>query len=185
MEKDPLLQRLINGDEIAFEVLYYRYRGKVGNFIRKFLPSHIDLEETVHEIFLRIWINKEKIDANRPFEPYLFKIARNLIVDELRKNIDRLIYICDKPTTCEPATNNNAESKIEEKELQDWLNTALKQLPEKRRKIFLMSRVEDLSYKEIASKLGITENTVDTQIRRTLSFLREEIKKLNFFITLL
>lgn len=162
---------------MAFEILFYRYRGKLSNFIEKSLPQHVDLEETVHEIFLRIWINKEKLDANRPFGPYLFKIARNIIVDELRKNIERLVYLQDGSFTSDLSINDT-DLKIEEKELNNWFSSILDKLPPKRRKIFVMSRFEDLTYKEIAYKLNISENTVDTQIRRSLQFFRDEIKKI-------
>ncbi len=177
IDETDLIKRLSIGDEMAFEILFYRYRGKLSNFIEKSLPQHVDLEETVHEIFLRIWINKEKLDANRPFGPYLFKIARNIIVDELRKNIERLVYLQDGSFTSDLSINDT-DLKIEEKELNNWFSSILDKLPPKRRKIFVMSRFEDLTYKEIAYKLNISENTVDTQIRRSLQFFRDEIKKI-------
>jgi len=174
IEEKRLIHRLINGDEPAFEVLFYRYRGKVSNFIKKSIPATTDLEETVHEVFLRIWIRRENLDINRPFEPYLFKVARNLIVDELRKNIENKIYLEDGSFKADLSTVG-ANANTEERELQDWFNMLLRKLPPKRREIFEMSRFEDLSYREIASKLNVSENTVDTQIRRTLSFFRQQM----------
>ena len=168
---------------MAFEILYYRYRGKVSNFIKKSLPTRVDLEETVHEIFLRVWMNKEKMDVNRPFEPYLFKIARNLVIDELRKSVENKVYLQDGAFKADMSIQD-ADSNLEEKELQTWFKSLLDQLPPKRREIFLMNRFEDLSYREIASKLNISENTVDTQIRRTLDFFRIEFKKLKSFLFL-
>lgn len=131
----------------------------------------------MHEIFLRIWVNKETIDKSRPFAPFLFKVARNMLIDEIRKNIDHTIYLNDQVFGADTGVNNT-ELKIEEKELQNWLQTTLNQLPEKRKNIFILNRFEGLSYKDIGKKLNISENTVDTQIRRTLQFLREEIKKI-------
>lgn len=162
---------------MAFEILFYRYRGKVGNFIKRSLPPQVDLEETVHEIFLRLWTNRERLDADRPFAPYLFRIARNMVVDELRKNIEHSVYL-NEGTFYTDFGTNSTEQKIEEAELQNWFKALLNKLPEKRREIFELNRLEGLSYKEIASKLNISENTVDTQIRRTLKLFREEIKKL-------
>ena len=162
---------------MAFEILFYRYRGKVGNFIKRSLPPQVDLEETVHEIFLRLWTNRERLDADRPFAPYLFRIARNMVVDELRKNIEHSVYLNEGTFYADFGTNST-EQKIEEAELQNWFKALLNKLPEKRREIFELNRLEGLSYKEIASKLNISENTVDTQIRRTLKLFREEIKKL-------
>lgn len=168
------------GDEMAFEILFYRYRGKVGNFIKRSIPPQIDLEETVHEIFLRIWINKEKLDGNLPFGPYLFRVARNIVIDELRKNIQHSIYLHDGSFPSDFSINDT-DFKIEERELQSWFKTMLNKLPEKRRNIFILNRFEELSYRDIAAKLNISENTVDTQIRRTLRYFREEIRKLRMF----
>ncbi|MDP3441330.1 MAG: sigma-70 family RNA polymerase sigma factor [Ignavibacteria bacterium] len=169
---------------MAFELLFYRYRGKVGNFIKRSIPPRIDLEETVHEIFLRIWLNKEKLNAELPFGPYLFRIARNIVIDELRKNIEHSIYIHDGSFPSDFSINDT-DLKIEEKELQSWFKTILDKLPEKRRNIFMMNRFEDLSYRDIALKLNISENTVDTQIRRSLQYFRDEIKKLRIFMLLI
>lgn len=184
IDEKKLIQRLSEGDEMAFEILFYRYRGKVGNFIKRSIPPQIDLEETVHEIFLRIWINKEKLDSDRPFAPYLFRVARNIVVDELRKNIKQSIYLQDGSFHTD-FCGNDTDYKIEERELQSWFKIMLEKLPEKRRNIFIMNRFEDLSYRDIASKLNISENTVDTQIRRALQYFREEIKKLRMFMFLI
>ncbi|MDP4184474.1 MAG: RNA polymerase sigma-70 factor [Bacteroidota bacterium] len=183
IDEKKLIQRLSQGDEMAFEILFYRYRGKVGNFIKRSVPPQIDLEETVHEVFLRVWTNKEKLDEDRPLGPYLFHIARNIVIDELRKNLKHSIYLQDDSFLSDFCINDTS-LKLEEKELQNWFDSALDKLPEKRRDIFVMNRFENLSYKEIASKLNISENTVDTQIRRALQYFRNEIKKIKMFLFL-
>lgn len=183
-DEQKLIQRLVQGDEMAFELLFYRYRGKVGHFIKRSVPPHIDPEETVHEVFLRIWINREKLDARRPFGPYLFRVARNLIIDLLRKNVEQTVYIQDDSLLTDLGVNDT-EFKLEEKELQTWFRSMMNKLPEKRRSIFEMNRFEGLTYPEIAQKLGISENTVDTQIRRTLQYFREAIRKMKMFLMLI
>lgn len=165
---------------MAFEILFYRYRGKVGNFIKKSAPNGTDWEELVTEVFLRIWTNKHKLDPDKPFEAYLFRVVRNLVVDELRKKIDHFVYLQEELLTVDTAANSTY-SKIEERELQSWLEKILQQVPLQRRQVFIMSRFDGLSYREIAQKLNISENTVDTQIRRTLKLFRAELKKLNTF----
>lgn len=180
-DEKKLIQKLATGDEMAFEILFYRYRGKVGNFIKQSVPPQVNLEETVHEVFLRIWINREKLDADRLFAPYLFRVARNIVVDKLRKNIEHSVYLHDGSFYSDFSINN-VEHIIEENELQSWFKSLLNKLPRKRREIFEMNRFEDLSYREIAVKLNISENTVDTQIRRALNYFRNEIKKMRMFM---
>ena len=183
-DEQKLIQRLVDGDEMAFELLFYRYRGKVADFVRRSVPPQVDREDAVLEIFLRVWLSREKIDVQRPFAPWLFAVARNLVIDLLRKNVEHIIYLKDESFLAD-INFNEAEFRIEEKELQSWFQSILAQLPEKRRNIFMMSRFEGLTYPEIATKLNITENTVDTQIRRSLDFLRKEIKKIKIFFLLL
>jgi RNA polymerase sigma-70 factor (ECF subfamily) len=183
VEEKELISRLVEGDEMAFEILFYRYRGKVGHFIKRSLPAQFDVEGFVNEIFLRIWINKEKIDPNRPVGPYIFRVARNLVIDELRKKVEQLTYLQDETFYADLGINDT-DLNLEEKELQNWFNAVLDKIPEKRKDIFVMSRLEDMTYKEIAQKLDISENTVDTQIRRTLLFLKNEIKRLGVFFFL-
>jgi RNA polymerase sigma-70 factor (ECF subfamily) len=181
-DEQSVVERLVQGDEMAFELLFYRYRGKVGHFMKRSVPPHVDLEETVHEVFLRIWINRERLDAGRPFGPYLFRVARNLIIDLLRKNIELTVYVQDESLLTDLGINDT-ELKLEENELETWFRVMMDRLPEKRRSIFEMNRFEGLTYPEIARKLGISENTVDTQIRRTLQYLREAFRKLKIILT--
>ena len=183
-DEKSVIERLVQGDEMAFELLFYRYRGKVGHFMKRSVPPHVDLEETVHEVFLRIWINRERLDASRPFGPYLFRVARNLIIDLLRKNIELTVYVQDESLLTDLGINDT-ELKLEENELETWFRVMMDRLPEKRRSIFEMNRFEGLTYPEIARKLGISENTVDTQIRRTLQYFREAIRKMKMLLMLM
>ncbi len=180
-DEKALIQKLNQGDQMAFELLFYRYRGKVYNFLKNSLPRQADAEGVLHEIFLRIWIARERIDPEQSFSSYIFRIARNLVIDHLRSHVNRMTPIKEEALFTVDSTTD-ASRIAEEGQLDEWLNENLKKLPEQRRRVFIMSRMEGLSYKQIAEKLDITENTVDTQIRRALVFLREEIKKLRLFL---
>lgn len=181
IEEKKLIQQLVAGDEVAFELIFYRYRGKVGNFMRNSLPAAADWEELALDVFFRIWTNRQQLDPERPFEQYLFRAARNLVVDQLRKAAGRTVYLQERLVDTDLGVDDTT-ARIEEKELQHWLDSRLRQLPTQRRLMFMLSRFEGLSYREIAQKLDISENTVDTQIRRALQFLRSEMKKLNSFL---
>ena len=94
----------------------------------------------------------------------------------LRKRISENCYI-DYMLQQNLLFADDLEKQIEDKELCEIINQLLQQLPERRLEIFRMSRDENLTYKQIAEKLQISENTVDTQIRNVLNFLRRELKK--------
>ncbi|MGV8139885.1 MAG: RNA polymerase sigma factor [Mangrovibacterium sp.] len=181
VDEQVLIQKLVSGDEMAFELLFYRYRGKVADFIRRSVPPQVDVEETALEVFLRVWLSRERIDSQRSFAPYLFRIARNLVIDLLRRNVEHTIYLQNESFSAD-FCSNEAELNIEERELQSWLESVMNKLPEQRKKIFMMSRFQGLTYPEIAKNLNISENTVDTQIRRSLDYFRNELKRIKILL---
>lgn len=172
-----LIEKLKNGDSFAFEVLFYKYRNKVKGFAKSMLHSQIDPEEIVQEVFVRVWLKKEAIDPGKDFQSYLFSIAKHLVLDHLKSAVNRKLYFVGEhfqqdlleEEGLDAATIENSEEK---------LLGLIEQIPERRREIFRMSRFEGLSYKQIAERLNISENTVDSQIRNALAFLRKEFRKI-------
>jgi len=84
-----LVEKLKEGDSFAFEVLFYKYRNKVKGFAQKMVPSQIDPEETVQEVFVKLWLKKEMINPEKDFQSYLFSIAKNLVLDHLKSAVNR------------------------------------------------------------------------------------------------
>ena len=171
-----LVTKLKEGDSFAFEVLFYKYRNKVKGFAVKMVPTQIDPEEIVQEVFVKLWLKKEFINPDKDFQSYLFAIAKNMIVDHLKSAVNRRLYFVGEhfqnDLLVDEGLDNLMPADAEEK-LQKLIN----EIPERRREIFRLSRFDGLSYKQIAEKLNISENTVDSQIRNALAFLRKEIRK--------
>jgi RNA polymerase sigma-70 factor (ECF subfamily) len=172
-----LLRKLRDGDSFAFEVLFYKYRSKVKGFSVRLVPAQIDPEEIVQEVFVNLWLKKEHLNPDKDIQSYLFAIAKNLILDHLKSAVNRKLYFVSehfqKDLPVDEGFEITSEQNAEEK-LQELIN----QIPERRREIFRLSRFEGLSYKQIAEKLHISENTVDSQIRNALAFLRKEFRKI-------
>lgn len=171
-----LLKKLRGGDSFAFEVLFYKYRNKVKGFAVKIIPSKIDFEEIVQEVFVKVWINKESINPEKDFQSYLFSIAKNLILDHLKSAVNRKLYFIGEHFQQDLLIDDSPESLLID-DAEEKLQKLIMEIPERRREIFLLSRFEGLSYKQIAEKLNISENTVDSQIRNALAFLRKEFRK--------
>jgi RNA polymerase sigma-70 factor (ECF subfamily) len=171
-----LLKKLRGGDSFAFEVLFYKYRNKVKGFAVKIIPSKIDFEEIVQEVFVKVWINKESINPEKDFQSYLFSIAKNLILDHLKSAVNRKLYFIGEHFQQDLLIDDSQESLLID-DAEEKLQKLINEIPERRREIFLLSRFEGLSYKQIAEKLNISENTVDSQIRNALAFLRKEFRK--------
>jgi RNA polymerase sigma-70 factor (ECF subfamily) len=172
-----LVKKLKEGDSFAFEVLFYKYRNKIKGFAIRLVPTQIDPEEIVQEVFVRVWLKKEAINPDKDFQSYLFSIAKNMILDHLKSAVNRKLYFVEEHFQQDLMIEEGSESTIPEDAEEKLLNL-IQQIPERRREIFCLNRFEGLSYKQIAERLNITENTVDSQIRNALAFLRKEFRKM-------
>ena len=167
-----LLKRLKKNDHQAFEVIFDTYKGKLYHFIHNSLPLEEDAESVVQEIFVKLWLSREKIDDEKSLNAYLFTIARNQIYDHLRKLLQKRKYMKFLVTNYSSASVQN---EIEYWEFEKYLHEHIEKLPEKRRKIYILSKIQGLSYREIAGRLNISENTVDMQMRKANAVIKEAI----------
>jgi len=172
-----LLEKLKEGDTFAFEVLFYKYRNKIKGFATKLVPTQIDPDEIVQEVFVKIWLKKESIDPEKNFQSYLFSIAKNLVLDHLKSAVNRKLYFVEEHFQQDLIAEKDAEIQFSA-DTEERMLSLIQQIPERRREIFCLSRFDGLSYKQIAKRLNITENTVDSQIRNSLTFLRKEFRKI-------
>lgn len=136
-------------------------------------------KDIVQEVFTTFWSENDKLRNKRLVKPYLFKSVKhkalNYIKRESRKSgLDEFFDTFNKELAI--SENEGVESLLSFSNLQNDLEKAISELPEQRQQIFRMSRFEQLKHKEIANKLNISPKTVETQIYRTLKFLREKLK---------
>ena len=171
-----LLSALTAGDFKAFGMLYNKYHQALYSFVMWLSKNPHDAEELVQFVFVSVWEARQSIDPEKSFRAYLFSIARNRFFDMLRKRVNKNCYI-DYVLHQNMQVAPDLEQQIEGAEINQVINSLLQQLPARRQMIFRMSREENLSYKQIAKKLQISENTVDTQIRNVLNFLRKNLPK--------
>lgn len=171
-----LVKKLKEGDSFAFEVLFYKYRNKVKGFAVKIVPTQVDPEEIVQEVFVKLWLKKEAVDPGKDFQSYLFSIAKHLVLDHLKSAVNRKLYFVGEHFQQDLLIEEGQENVLQE-DAEEKLQRLIDEIPERRREIFRLSRFEGLSYKQIAERLNISENTVDSQIRNALAFLRKEFRK--------
>lgn len=167
------------GSAKHFDLLFDTYYVALCNYIGSLTKDSDVAEDLVQELFANIWVNRKKNLIRSSFSSYLYRAAYNASLDYLKHQKVKeqyRIYI-SKQT---PLSFNHS---VELAELRENLIKKIDELPEQCKEIFKLSRFEHLKYKEIAEKLSISENTVDTQIRRALRRLREELKY--YLITLL
>ncbi|MGM0530349.1 MAG: RNA polymerase sigma-70 factor, partial [Bacteroidota bacterium] len=174
-EEKILVGALKKGNSQAFEALFYRYYGKVYNFTHKLLKDEGDAENMVQEVFITVWEKRNSIDAHRSFSGFLFTITRNKIYNLLKKKVPVQEFNDQMENT--GSYNRSPSRDFEFHELNEVVRGIIDSLPPKRKKIFLLSRIRGLTYREIADKLGISVNTVDTQVRKSLNEIRISLKK--------
>ncbi|RIH64368.1 RNA polymerase sigma-70 factor [Mariniphaga sediminis] len=179
-----LVEQFRQGNEMAFELIFHKTKGKVKGFLTKVLPAGEDAESILQEIYLKLWSNRKSVKADKNFETYLFAIARNMVVDVMRKRFHKQKYLENLYNQLKEGSNNSMDTlaNVEYSELERQIFYLIEQLPEQRQIIFKLNRINGLTYKEVAAELNISENTVDMQMRKALFFLRTEVKH---FLTLL
>ncbi len=174
-EDDQLIMRVAAGDRRAFETLYDRYAATVFGVTMKMLGDRELAEDAVQEIFWRVWKRAASFDRSRAFAPWLFGIAHNYCIDELRRRRVRpqqvfeddehpiLGAIPDELDVGEAAVLTDQRRIVLE---------ALDQLPEEQRQALLLAYFGGLTQQEIAQKLGNPLGTVKTRMRLGLQKLR-------------
>lgn len=166
-----LVNLLIRDNETAFSELYVRYKDKLHYFCLSLLKSEEETNDIVQEIFIRLWESRIFINPDLSFSSFLYTIARNRILNYFRDmDIDakaKSILAQNKPVE-----EDVIESNLIYTEYQNILKEAIEQLSPQRKKIFNMSRMDNLTHKEIAEQLGISVNTVQEHISESLHFIK-------------
>ena len=175
LDEKTLILGLQKGSITVFERIFSLYHKRIYNFCLSLHQSSDCAEETVQKVFVALWEQHEQVDENKPIGPYLYSISRYMIYQNFRKKVYQKAAF-DHFILNSPVTNESTKDEVLFNELVNFLESQIERLPERQREIFKLSRFKGLTYMKIAEKLNITENTVDTQIRRALDFLRDKYK---------
>ena len=179
-----LVERLQKGDVEAFDLLYDKYSGKLYAFGLKYLRSTAEAEELVQSVFLKLWENYKNLKKESSFKSYLFTIAYNDICKLFRKRNYRQKFISD--TLYENSqSSTEMEDGTDYKSVLEQVQQIVNKLPERQKTIYLKSRQEGKSTKEIAEEVGLSPGTVDNYISESLKFIRIRLRNENLPILLL
>mgnify|MGYP001044215573 FL=1 len=171
-----LVALLVRDNEAAFSELYVRYKNKLYYFVFHLLKSKEETNDIVQEIFIRIWESRSFINPDLSFSSFLYTMARNRILNYFR-DIDIDEKVKEILATQKAKEEEAIDSQIIYTEYQEILRNAISRLPPQRQKIFNMSRIENMSHKEIAAQLGISVNTVQEHISEALKFIKTYFSK--------
>jgi RNA polymerase sigma-70 factor (family 1) len=176
-----LVSLVREGDEASFAEIYNRFYGILYLHAYKRLNNEEEARDVIHELFTALWIKRESFEIETNLSGYLYSSIRNRILDIIthkkveEKYIDSLQNYIDHDF-------NYADHLVRERDLAKLIEKEISFLPPKMREVFELSRKSHLSHKEIAILLGLSEQTVRTQIKKALKILR---LRLGFWIYLL
>lgn len=168
-----LICRLKKDDLGSFEEVYKRYYSKLYGVAKKFGTTTLEADDFVQQTFVKLWEEREKLQEDVLLDKQLFVICRNLILNYIKRE-RRMVSNQD-------FVSSDFETEELEEDLQkadlDRLKASIQKLPRKRREIFVLHKIENLSYKEIGTYLNISKKTIANQIHLASTFLKKESKK--------
>ena len=172
-----LLTELKNGSFHAFERLYNMYSGKLYNFIMRISSGNQYMaEEVVQSAFIRVWEVRERVEPESSFISFLCTIAKNLLMNMYQRQTVGYVYNEYLKNTGVDRDSQTEES-IDLRFLNEYIDSLAEELPAQRKKIFILSKRQNYTNKEIAEMMGISESTVATQLSLAVKFMREQLMK--------
>src|SRR5262245_49882174 len=182
-----LMLRFQKGDQEAFQQLFNKYSPSVVNFAFRFVGTRERAEELTQEVFLQVYRWQERYEPKAKFSTWLFKIAHNHCLNEVRKGEYKVSReSLDSQLDNEggererdlPDTNpRKGDDILAAKQAAGKIQETLRRLPESQRSALMLSRLEGLSYQEVAEVLGTTEKAVKSLVFRATQSLREGLKE--------
>jgi RNA polymerase sigma-70 factor (ECF subfamily) len=180
--------RFQSGDRSAFTLLVRRHQTPLYNFALRQLRSGPLAEEVVQDAFVRVVHNAAEFKHEARFSTWLYTIARNLCIDQMRKRALRRHPSLDEPKRAEEAdgptlgdqtadARANVERAAGSTEIRERVVAAIDTLPDDQREVFLMREVSNLPFKEIAEIVGVSENTVKSRMRYALERLQAALSE--------
>ncbi len=170
-----LIRGLRQGDMQSFDELYHRYLPNLLGFANSYLMDSQEAEETVQEIFIKIWEKRKYLDENKNFKSYLFQSVKNLLLNKIRNQ--KKIYSLDGIPLDKEVYDENVLDDLNYKDVTKKIFFLIKSLPQVRQQVFVMSRMDGLCNAEIADKLNLSKRTIENHIYLATKFLK--VKLLN------
>ncbi|KJF45265.1 RNA polymerase sigma factor [Draconibacterium sediminis] len=183
MNNEKLINRFIDGDKTAINDLYAEYSPRLYRFAMAYLKSESEVLDIVQEVFVNVWMNRNKLKKDSNLDAYLFTVAKNTIVSVFRKKLsekDYLEHLKNKSIT----NSIDTESQFNYNQLSDKLNDLIEQLPPQRKKIYQLSKEQGLANKTIAAELGISIKTVEDHLSKASKFIKKNLTEYGFLALL-
>jgi len=161
------------GEQAALEGLYRRFQPGLQHYAAGIVKNAADASEIVHDVFLAVWEKREQLSLDPGLKNYLYRAVKNRCLNHLKRPTLPWAHSGDElPPAAEP---HHFTEQLNAEETERIIFRIVEQLPPRCRQIFLVSRLEQLSYKEIAELMDISVKTVENQMTIALRFIRDSL----------
>jgi RNA polymerase sigma-70 factor (ECF subfamily) len=178
---DSLIEQCLSGDQAAWETIVRQNWRKVFNVAYKFVGKHDEAEDLTQDIFLKIFKALGTFDRRANFQTWIISISRNLCIDHyrsVRKERQTIARDVDAGNLQAASGDRGPHAVAEHQDLRAMLRQALETLPSTLRTAVVLRDLQELSYQEIAERLGLPEGTVKSRINRGRIELAHQLKRL-------
>lgn len=181
IEEKELLLRISNDDELAFMSFFDLYHKRIYQFIFKFIKEITESEDLTQIVFIKLWEKRAMLGTINSVDGFVFTISHRIVIDYFRNKHSKFkknIQV-ENPND-EQISTLSSEDLIKRHEFELIYNKALDLLPKKRKEVFVLSRHEGLTNKEISERLNISVKTVENQMTSALFSLKNYLKQFDF-----
>ncbi|MCH2193609.1 RNA polymerase sigma-70 factor [Kordia sp.] len=168
-----LLNELKEGKENAFKILFSEYYQWLCNYVFKLSGDYQLSEDLVQDVISKLWENRKRIEVTTSIKNYLFKACHNQFLQHVRKEKTKSDFLDSLRWNVLYETYSTENDEAYQTKL-NHLNTLINQLPPRCKEVFIKAKFERKKYKEIADDLNISIKTVEAQMSKALSFLKEK-----------
>ena len=170
-----MLHLMMNDDQTAFTSLYRRYWEPLFITTVKVIGSKEDAADIVQEVFISLWNRRRELSLTSTLAAYLQASVKYKAINYIEKNITRRNYLKALGDLAEASPAPSAEVLLHTKEIRELIQSVIRNMPPKMREVYQLSRQEHLSHREIAARLGISEETVKKHIQHALQLLKNSL----------
>jgi RNA polymerase sigma-70 factor (family 1) len=178
-----LLRRVAEDDQFAFRSLFDHYRDLIYSIAYKVLKDEALAEDTVQEVFVKLWLNKKTLPQIQNLRAYINTVTRNYLYNYLKRLALAEKYLRKSAKQVDKPVHSEA-LKVEFNELRNHLDRIVRSLPPQQRKVYMLGKEEGLKYEEIADRLQISKETVKTHMSEALKTIKREFVQYNHLIGL-
>ena len=173
-EDTILMLEAAKGSDHAFRMLVEKWKNALINYFYRSTANAATSEDLAQQTFINLYRARESYQAKAKFSTYVFRIARNILINEYRSSSRRIQSVELNPETDSPAAPN---SDLEAAELEEIFEAAISGMPENQRTAILLLKQQELSYEEIADAMDASVGAVKTWIFRARATLRNALKE--------